>query len=80
MTKVNIIGQEPKKDERKKIEFVYLLNENLVIESTSQTLHPVKEIILLQKNYGKGLDLMFAMYDDSDCNCIFLGHFNDGIV
>jgi len=85
-TKVTILGEEPQKKELKKIEFVKILMSSLKVEETEKEpehYHLPFEwanIILLHKNYGGGLDLMFAKSDDINDGCLFLGHFNDGVV
>lgn len=86
-TRVSVFGQQPTETkELKKIEFVKWLksyeDEDKVKESTS--LPKVwEEICLLQKNYQDSKhDLIFARgkIDGHFRTCIYLGHWNDGIV
>lgn len=77
-TKVTILGQQ--EPNVKKIEFVKLLKDDLEIKPTTQKPSDCKEVILLQRDYGRGLDLMFGIFEEQDTNCIFLGHFNSGTV
>lgn len=81
MTKVTIIGEEPKEKQLKPIEFLMMLcgDKEWTIRNNQDKYH---NIVLLRKNYGTtGLDLMFA-YNDmcSNVGVLYLGHFNDGIV
>lgn len=84
-TKVTILGQaEAVKPELKKIEFVKYLDEEFDIEGVV-TIKPSDwdNIELICSNYKeRGFDLMLA-YDgnrNSYTTCLYLGHFNDGIV
>lgn len=79
-TKVTILGESVADRPKKKIEFKKLLTGALNVVDTTQNLKEVEEIILIKKDYGQGLDLMFAKYDDPNCDCIFLGNWNDGVV
>jgi hypothetical protein len=80
MTKVKILGQEPK-EEKKPIEFKKALMIDFEIKE-DPSLKPVdySDITLICLNYGGGLDLMFAENNATGANCLYLGHFNDGIV
>lgn len=84
MTKVTILGQEPKEEKKlKPIEFVSHINLRLNRRvDISLTQHPTNwdNIILLEKEHIDDLDLMYA-WDDDKLHCaLFLGHFNDGVV
>ena len=84
MTKVTILGQEPKEKELKKIEFKYLLTSDFEVSEHTTSLDNYVEIILLQKGYGYydgsiKMDLMLAIDEDKDTT-LYWGHFNDGIV
>lgn len=86
-TKVTILGQaEAVKPELKKIEFVKYLDKELDIKNVI-TIKPsdCDNIELISSDYkGTGFDLMFAYNDGfrngNYNNCIFIGHFNDGII
>lgn len=82
MTIVKILGQEPQEKELKKIKFVkYLDHEFQVNEEGIGSPKSKAEIILLQKNYyDSGLDLMIASLEIGKDYCLYLGHFNDGVV
>lgn len=82
MTKVTILGQEPtEKKELKKIEFKIKLSYNLIFDNAVCKPNEWDNIILLERSYGRddGLDLMYASSINS-IGCLYLGHFNDGIV
>lgn len=75
MTKVTVIGQQP---EKKKIEFVKLLGVD-GWEGFGSTPNNWDNIVLLSRlgDY----DTMFAYNDSNPIDgCIYLGHFNDGVV
>lgn len=90
-TKVTILGQnEPiRKIKGKKIEFhkcltdIFKIREIIALKS-----EPCNwgNVVLISKNYdGDGTDLMLAFestgeVDGASDDCLFLGHFNDGIV
>ena len=86
MTKVIILGEQPKEQEKKKIEFVKcitIMKEGKVVTLPANTSPSKwKEIILLCENYRQtDLDLMFAHdFNINDGGCLYLGHFNDGII
>jgi hypothetical protein len=87
MTKVIILGQEPKQKKPTPIEFLYILKstfqENvseIKFTETCQKANHWQEVILLRKNYACGLDLFFCQNPESMKRAIFLGHFNDGVV
>lgn len=82
-TKVTILGEQPIEQEKKKIEFVKWINENgVAIGSIGNKPSTWGEILLLQRKYQGGkYDLMFASKpNEGSLNCLYLGHFNDGIV
>jgi len=78
-TKITILGQEPK-EEKKPIEFKKALMSSFDVKPP--TLKPIdySHIVLICRNYGGDLDLMFAENNATGTNCLYLGHFNDGIV
>jgi len=82
MTKIIDLTKEAKEQKvLKRIEFVSFLNDHSTI---SPTILPNGELTwdklyLLCRDYrDSGLDLMFASNDG--VQCLYLGHFNDGIV
>ncbi len=86
MTKVTVLGEEPTENKLTKIEFVKSLSGFLEIENFDKDNDaPPKRynyIELICLNYGSGFDLMFAFddLDERNAGCLFLGHFNDGVV
>lgn len=81
MTKVTILGQPQGDEPKKKIEFTHCLLDS--VSETTKKPELFKNVELISKNYlREGVDLMFAYNDDrNDQNaCLYLGHFNDGIV
>lgn len=79
MTKVTILGGEQKK-ELKKIEFKKALERCSNFKKSISEPEEWDNIILLEKNYTEdNLDLMYA-YDNKKDGCLYLGHFNDGVV
>lgn len=90
MTKVTILGQEPKEEKKlKEIEFIKVLKANdsgnLCVQSPNGKLKWAN-IILICKNYHEsGYDLMFGWNSENSLTkgfgcTLFLGHFNDGVV
>lgn len=90
-TKVTILGNnEPiRKRKGKKIEFLKCLGMSLKFKDISgikSTPDKWGNVMLISKNYdGDGTDLMIAFenteeVDGASNDCLFLGHFNDGIV
>lgn len=85
MTKVTIIGEEPKAEkELKAIEFTHLLTVDKEIIETEEVPHSYNYIELICKRYSHYknyyFDLMFAYNGDRNNGELFLGHFNDGVV
>lgn len=85
-TKVTILGDQPTKTEPKKIEFKHYWNKQNELVSVDDGSNLIWHFIeLISTNYrGTGFDLIFC-YDEGHRNnktgnCIFLGHFNDGVV
>ena len=78
MTKVIIIGQEPKKKELKPIEFTESLCMNKRFETGCAKPSAWKNIELISSH--DCFDIMFAYDDNRNTGCLYLGHFNDGIV
>lgn len=81
-TKVTILGQEPEEKKLKPIEFKYYLHGLKMVEISYEQKPPFWDnIVLLRKNYDHSeLDLMYAYKEEQYYRCLFLGHFNDGIV
>jgi hypothetical protein len=82
MTKVIILGEQPEKKELKPIEFISVLTmDNKMVEPR---LNPKNylNIELICKNYlsKQSFDLMFAYHKVRNEGCLYLGHFNDGVV
>lgn len=85
MTKVIILGEEPKKECKEKIKAIHLLNEDLekekyIVDDGSLVQFEIIELVC--RNYYNGdMDLLFA-YDKGDrsAGALYLGHFNDGVV
>lgn len=86
MTKTSIFGQSEVKQEKKKpIEFVKLLDSsgelNGVKYISAHKPSGWKNVTLLELGYNSdGLDLMWAYDENPNDGCLFLGHWNDGIV
>jgi len=84
-TKVTILGMdEPRKNGKGKIEFVKYIEEEKGTLSTP-ILEPCsfKNIELVAEKYTGDdvvFDLFFAYDINRACGCLYLGHFNDGIV
>lgn len=78
MTKVIVLGKED--TYKNPIEFKKYLNRFLQIESSESKPHMFSNIELIRLHYTDELDLMFAYNEDRDLGCLFLGHFNDGVV
>ena len=82
MTKV--IKLDESVDNCKKIEFSAWLHSDLVFGKVHIIKpHLWREIYLLQKNYrGSGMDLMLAKHHKvtEEESCLYIGHFNDGVV
>ncbi len=90
MTKCIVIGEKSPEVSKKKIEFISLIKlksggkGGLVVGKNPYT-KPEKwdNLELISKNYrGFGIDLIFAYDKDirSIGSCLYLGHWNDGIV
>lgn len=81
-TKVTILGEQPIEQEKKKIEFVYIIDivGLSFIEAIMQA-NDYTNIELIRKNDKSNCyDVMFAYNEDRNKGAIYLGHFNDGIV
>jgi hypothetical protein len=84
VTKVSVFGQDTEvKKDLKKIEFIRYLNTCLSFlsfhEGTS-TPSIYENLVLLEREYGEGLDLIWAYNDDPNMGTLYLGHWNDGVV
>lgn len=85
MTKVIVIGEQPKEEnELKPIEFVYQLIESKGkprIEKAGALPFMWNNIELISKSQSIDFyDMMFAYDNDRSRGIIYLGHFNDGVV
>lgn len=79
-TKCIVLGQEEKK-ELEKIEFVKALNRSFMISNASTKPSDWDNIELITKNYTyKKEDVMFAYNECRRNGCLYLGHWNDGVV
>lgn len=79
MTKVTILGQEPKEvKELKPIEFTRAFDFNESFEKAIIKPFRWKNIELVCR-YER-FDVMFAYDDDRSVGGLYLGHFNDGVV
>jgi len=82
MTKIIDLTKEAKEEKvLKPIEFVSFLDDNCEIRKTTVPNGELKwdKLYLLYRDYrGSEFDLMFA--SNEDVQCLYLGHFNDGIV
>ena len=82
MTKIiNLFGNKEEK-KGKPIEFIKFVDESSGETATSNHVKPKDwdNVSLLCKS-GDGFDMMFAWdSDDPDTGCVYLGHWNDGIV
>lgn len=83
MTKVTILGKEPKEKELKKI--VFIKGVTLKIDDEDRLFEPVvkpyeyKKITCI-KSFDESIHDLFICENDYGYNHIYLGHFNDGIV
>jgi hypothetical protein len=80
MTKIIILGEEPQKKKQKIIKFSKVLKNDFEFGEFSSQPCEFDFIELICKNYHKGVDLMFAHNGVRSNGCLFLGHFNDGVV
>lgn len=84
MTKVIILGEEPKEIKKKEIEFVKAVR--LVVgddgtERANFSPSNFKYVELIHRAiHEENYDVMFAYDDNRIVGVIYLGHFNDGIV
>lgn len=81
MTKVIILGQEPKEEKKlKPIEFVKSLTSMLNIQNSFSSPKGYNHVELISRKYNSEYDLMFAYDEDRNKGNLYLGHFNDGVV
>lgn len=82
MTKVIILGQEPKEEKKlKPIEFKYsLLSTCKEFKVAVANPKNYLNIELICKDYGYSYDLMFAYDSNRKEGTFYVGHFNDGVV
>ena len=83
MTKVSVFGQQPTETkELKKIEFAKFIDEdgNLMDFEYTQAPKNWDNVQLFRKREFGLYDTILAWDDNLKCACIFLGHWNDGVV
>ena len=84
MTKVIILGQEPKEEKKlKPIYFQQFLKRSIDNGFCRECSDPKEwdNIELISLNYTEdGLDLMYAYDKRRNEGYLYLGHFNDGVV
>lgn len=82
MTKVIVLGQELNEQKKlKPIQFLHTLTESFSCTVAQNVPSDWKNIELIAKKYSnRKFDLMFAYDDNRIGGCLYLGHFNDGIV
>lgn len=81
MTKVTILGQEPKEEKKlKPIEFVKFLDYDFKFKKGALEPRFCDNIKLICLDYSDGFDLMFGFKEDKRAGTLYLGHFNDGVV
>lgn len=80
MTKVSVFGQQPTETkELKKIEFVKVVNgDTLTLSSPNKSPNEWDAICLIERKYSPDYDLIYA--HNNGIGCVYLGHWNDGIV
>lgn len=79
MTKVTILGQEPKEVKKlKPIEFTDFLSQDKKFIEDSLDANIWVNIELVARY--SAFDIMFAYDDDRNKGCLYIGHFNDGVV
>lgn len=75
-------------DTKKKVEIIYFLSVAFTFSKVYvHELGGFNEVSLICRNYGRNngewLDLIYAHYngaDDGKNSCLFLGHWNDGVI
>lgn len=81
MTKVSVFGQEATESKQlKPIELVKRLYTDGIIESTSLNAKDWDNVQLFDFASDEQFDTILAWDDDQKSKCIFLGHWNDGVV
>ena len=83
MTKVSVFGQQPTETkELKKIEFVKYLHDNGELMDVECTQLPKnwQNVQLFCTGEFDFYDTILAWDDNQKTKCIFLGHWNDGVV
>ena len=84
MTKVTILGQEPKEEKKKQIVFLKEIDDKGCYKSTSYTPSLYNNVILIKSIAVMNMDLMCCFDDrvshDISNRALYLGHFNDGVV
>ena len=81
MTKVIILGQEPKEEKKlKPIQFVKFLSSALNFQYSTGLPKNFDHIELIRRNYNHEYDLMYVYNEDRNEGTLYLGHFNDGVV
>lgn len=82
MTKTSVFGQPEKKEsEKKPIQLVKALIDSELTDMNDDP-SSFHVVMLLEKGYSKSEtpDLMWAYWEDNNKGCLYLGHWNDGIV
>jgi hypothetical protein len=81
MTKTSVFGKTEKKEVKKPIKFIARYDGKRFLKTDDLSPKYWEGVVLIAFNYCDGLDLMWA-YDDNDPNsgCMYLGHWNDGVV
>ena len=80
MTKVIILGEPTPEQPKKPIELKLSLTVNRTIIESNINPKLYKNIELISSKYDYVHDLMYAYDTDRNDGCLYLGHFNDGVV
>ena len=81
MTKCIVLDENKPKEEKKVIEFTNWLGKDGFIAGRLESPSYWDNIVLLSLNYRRtNSSLMFAYNTQVDNGCLYLGHWNDGIV
>lgn len=82
MTKVSIFGQSDSEAKKlKPIELVKTLLKNGEFEDPKSEPKNWGNLMLLEKEYTSSqMDLIWAYDENPNIGCIYLGHWNDGVV
>lgn len=83
MIKVTIIGEAQPIEKKKPIEFVKWVNTTIdrcEIDDSTALSKSFENIELISKGRDGEYDIMWAYDSNRAFGCLYLGHFNDGIV